>query len=106
MQKEGESGFGPRFADHAGREHQVVVVDPDQFTGLAFAEDRLGETPIDQFVALKILSVVARGKAQGMEKGPEGPVREAVEVVLDFGGVEFDRRDPVRLVAFGPPFSG
>ena len=96
MEEEGQRDVSRQvLADVAGREHQVVVVDPDEPGAIGVLADGFGEAIVHRLVRLVVAALEARAIGHRMQQGPEGAVGEPVVVAGDLRLVEQDRRDLV-----------
>ena len=82
VQKEANLRVGQLLADHAGQQHQLIVVDPDAVVWFDYLEQGVAEAPVDPHVGLPEILVVYRVVGEIVEQRPDGVVREAVVVVL------------------------
>ena len=57
VEEESDPGVWKLLAHHAGNEHEMVIVDPDQVSRLVFSDDRLREFTIDLLVSLPVVAV-------------------------------------------------
>jgi hypothetical protein len=99
VQEEGQARLGQLAADRLGREHQLVVVHPDEAHAVRLGDGRFGEAPVHVCVLLEIACVEAGPGRERVHQRPEGAIRETVVVALDVGLAEQHRMDAIGLAA-------
>ena len=90
MEEESDLCVGQSLAEQVGKEHEMVVVNPDAVVGLGDAEEFPAEGLVDLFVGLEVFLLIDSVGRKIVEEGPNGLVAEAFVVVFDVASGEKD----------------
>jgi hypothetical protein len=93
VEEEADRVLDPLPAQVAAERDQVIVLDPDQVAGLDQGREGLGEAAVDPRIALAERPVVGGQVDAVVEQRPQGPVGEAVVVLVDVLLLEVDGGD-------------
>src|SRR6266571_1136640 len=89
MKEESDPSVGGALADHLRHEEQLVVVNPYDVIRAERVNDLVGEAPVHLAVRGPLRRRVARVRREGMEQGPQRPVREpGIEGPRELAGQE------------------
>ena len=84
-------GIGQALPEHLRKEHQVIVVDPDDVVRSGHFHHGITELLVHPLVDVPRLLVVVCEEAEVVKDRPEGVVAEPIIIVFDVIGGEEDR---------------
>jgi hypothetical protein len=91
MQKEAYGGIRHAFTQELGKEHQMIIIDPNDIILLGNRLDGVAKVPVNALIAFIVRLVVRDILREVMKQGPDGLIAETVIVVVYFGLREKDR---------------
>jgi hypothetical protein len=91
MEKEPYASIRQAFTEEPGKEHQMIIIDPNDIIRLGHLRNGIAKVPVNAFIAFVVRLVVRDILGEIMKQGPDGLIAESVIVVVYFGLREKDR---------------
>jgi hypothetical protein len=85
MQKEAYGGIRHAFTEEPGKEHQMIIIDPNDIIRLGNRLNGVAKVPVNALIAFIVRLVVRDILREVMKQGPDGLIAETVIVVVYFG---------------------
>jgi hypothetical protein len=91
MEKKTDSGIRHSFTEEPGKEHQMIIVDPNDIILLGYLRNGIAKMPVGAFIAFVVCLVIRDILGEIMKQGPDGLITKTVIVVVDFALRKKDR---------------